>query len=535
MKLRNLLTTLEKDNELVRIQKEVSTKYEIANIIYSLNEKPVLFDNVKGYPFKIFGGITSNRDIISKGIDTTKDKLLEKMVDALRKPVEPSIVSNAPCQDVVIKEPDLSKIPLLFHLEGDGGRYGSATVATIKDPETGRNACYHRIMEVGKNRLTARLIKKRQTRTTYDKTDDDLEMAVCVGNSTAVMIAASLGPPSGVDEFSIANALDETKMVKCVTKDLEVPAESEFVFEGRLIKEVDREGPFVDLTETRDFERQEPVFVVDCITHRKDAIYQALIPGRLEHKMLMGMPKEPTIYDEVSKVVDCKNVLVTIGGGSWLHGIVQIRKKNPDDGKKAIEAAFNGHKSMKHVVIIDEDIDIYSPSAVEWAIATRFQGDTDMIVNINQPGSSLDPSGRHEPGKKTLTTKIGFDATTGSGDDRGIEVALLPYQGEEKRRGKIFALRHLVHPLPVRPGIEKLEVRPLYCLRFPLYIEIHQSNRVKVFAPVVEKQRSIEEPLRRNRTPLRTQQLNAPVMQSVVEIPEDYFGRHILQLLMISG
>ncbi len=165
------------------------------------------------------------------------------------------------------------------------------------------------------------------------------------------------------------------------------------------------------LTETRDFERQEPVFVVDCITHRKDAMYQALIPGRFEHKILMGMPKEPTIYDEVSKVCECKNVLVTMGGGSWLHGIVQIKKKNSDDGKKAIEAAFNGHKSMKHVVIIDDDVDIYSPNAVEWAIATRFQGDKDLVVKPDQPGSSLDPSSKQEPGKKALTCKVGVDAT----------------------------------------------------------------------------------------------------------------------------
>ena len=418
MKLREFLSTLEKEKQLVRIKKEVSIKYEIANIIYSLNEKPVIFDNVKGYPFKIFGGITSDRDIIAKGLGTTKDQLLFKLVDALRNPKEPEIVEKAPCQEVVIKDPDLSKIPLLFHLDGDGGRYGSATVATIKDPETGRNVCYHRLMEVGKNKFTARLIKKRQTRTTYDKTEGDIEMAVCVGNSVAVMVAASLGPPPGVDEFSIANALDETKMVKCVTKDLEVPAESEFIFEGRITRNLDREGPFVDLTETRDFERQEPVFVIDCITHRKDAMYQALIPGRLEHKMLMGMPKEPTIYDEVSKVVDCKNVLVTMGGGSWLHGIVQISKKNPDDGKKAIEAAFQGHKSMKHVTIIDDDVDIYSPNAVEWAMATRFQADKDMVVKPDQTGSSLDPSGKHEPGKKTLTTKIGFDATIPSDVDK---------------------------------------------------------------------------------------------------------------------
>ena len=411
MNLRNFLAKLEKEDKLVRIKKEVSVKYEIADIIYSLNEKPVFFENVKGYDFPIFAGITSNRDIIAEGLGTTKEKLLLKLVDALRNPKKPEIVDKAPCQEVVIKDPDIGKLPLLFHLKGDGGRYATATVATIKDPETGRNVSYHRLMEIGKNKFTARLIKRRQTRNTYDKLDMDLEMAVCIGNSVPVMIAASLGPPPGVDEFPIANALDKTPLVKCVTKDLEVPAESEFVIEGRLTRKLDREGPFVDLTETRDFERQEPVFVVDCITRRKDAMYQALLPGKLEHKILMGMPKEPTIYDEVSKVADCKNVYVTMGGGSWLHGIVQIKKKNPDDGKKAIEAAFNGHKSMKHVTIVDDDVDIFNPNAVEWAMATRFQGDKDMILKPDQPGSSLDPSGKHDPGKKALTTKIGFDAT----------------------------------------------------------------------------------------------------------------------------
>jgi len=411
MYLRDFLSKLEQENNLIRIKKEVSAQYEIANVIYSLDEKPVIFENVKGYDFPVFAGITSDRDIIAKGIGTTKDKLLFKLVEAIQNPKEPEMVDKAPCQEVIIKDPDLSKIPILYHLDGDGGRYGSATVSTIKDPDTGRNVSYHRLMEIGKNKFTARLIKKRQTRTTYDKLEEDIEMAVCVGNSVAVMVAASLSPPPGIDEFSIANSLDKTPLVKCVTKDLEVPAETEFVFEGRLTRDLDREGPFVDLTETRDFERQEPVFVVDCITHREDAMYQALIPGRLEHKILMGMPKEPTIYNEVSKVTDCKNVLVTMGGGSWLHGIVQIEKKDPADPNKAIEAAFNGHKSMKHVVIVDEDVDIYSPNAIEWAIATRFQGDKDLVIKSNQPGSSLDPSSKHEVGKKTLTTKIGVDAT----------------------------------------------------------------------------------------------------------------------------
>jgi UbiD family decarboxylase len=410
MNLRELLKKLEDKGILLRIQKEVSTEYEIANVMNTLCEQPVIFENVKGYEFPVFGGITSSRDVIAEGLNTTKEKLLFSLVDALRNPKEPEIVESAPCQEVVVKEPDLDKLPILMHLPGDGGRYATATVAIIKDPETGRNACYHRLMQLGKNRCSARLIPKRQTRTTYDNTEGDLEMAVCIGNSVPVMIAASLGPPSEVDELSIANAMDETKMTKCVTKDLEVPAESEIVLEGRITREVDREGPFVDLTETRDFERQEPVLVVDCITHRKDAMYQALIPGRMEHKLLMGMPKEPTIYDEVSKVAKCNNVLVTMGGGSWLHGVVQIEKKNPDDGRKAIEAAMKGHKSMKHVTVVDADVDIYNPMALEWALATRFQAHKDAVMLTDQPGSSLDPSGDHS-GKKTKTTKVGLDAT----------------------------------------------------------------------------------------------------------------------------
>ena len=411
MDLRSFLKKLEQEQKLTRITKPVSHEFEAANIIYSLDEKPVLFDTIKGFDFPLFSGITSSRDIIAEGLDTTKEKLLFKLVDALQHPKEPKLIDSAPCQEQVIMEPDLSKLPILYHLDGDGGRYLSASVCTMKDPDDGRNVSYHRMMQIGKNKLTARLIKKRQTRTTYDKIDGELEMAVCLGSSVAVMVAASLGPPSNVDEFSIANALDETPMVKCKTKDLEVPAFSEIVLEGRLTREVDREGPFVDLTETRDFERQEPVFVVDCITHRNDAMYQALIPGRFEHKTLMGMPKEPTIYNEVSKVTKCSNVYVTLGGGSWLHAIVQINKQSEDEPKKAIEAAFKGHGSLKHVVIVDEDVDIYDPLSVEWAIATRFQADKDLVIMEQQPGSSLDPSGIHVPGEKTKTAKMGLDVT----------------------------------------------------------------------------------------------------------------------------
>jgi UbiD family decarboxylase len=128
----------------------------------------------------------------------------------------------------------------------------------------------------------------------------------------------------------------------------------------------------------------------------------------------MGMPREPTIFNEVNQVVRCLDVNVNPGGCSWLHAIVQIDKQNEGDGMKAIEAAFAGHRSCKHVFVVDKDIDIYDPLEVEWAMATRFQGDTDMVVKPRERGSSLDPSaelGTH------LTTKIGFDLTKPLGEE----------------------------------------------------------------------------------------------------------------------
>jgi UbiD family decarboxylase len=216
--------------------------------------------------------------------------------------------------------------------------------------------------------------------------------------------------------------------VHAKTVDLFVPAEAEFVLEGTVYNDRRHtEGPFVDLTETYDIVRNEPVFVVKAITHRRNAIWHALLPGALEHKLLMGMPREPTIFKKVNEVVRCLDVNINPGGCSWLHAIVQIDKKSEQDGKKAIQAAFAGHHSCKHVFVVDKDIDIYNPIEVEWAMATRFQGDTDLVVRSKVAGSSLDPSSERTEDGKHLTTKLGFDLTKPiSPQGKDFDKALFP-------------------------------------------------------------------------------------------------------------
>ena len=306
----------------------------------------------------------------------------------------------------------------MTHWQQDGGAYASAAVTFVNDPDTGPNASFHRLLRLDERRLVARLVERRGTDTAWRKasrgdpprTAAGLPVAICIGLPLQVLLAASMAPAPGVDELSIAQALAPTPVVTCANG-IRVPAEAEFVLEGHITHELAPEGPFVDLTGTYDFVRQQPIIEIERITHRPDAIYQALLPGRLEHRLLMGMPREPTIYAEVNQVARCLNVHVTPGGASWLHAVVQIEKRTPADGRQAIEAAFRGHGSLKHVVVVDGDVNIFDPNDVEWAIATRFQADRDLVVLKDQPSSSLDPSAMHSVGQKSRSAKMGLDAT----------------------------------------------------------------------------------------------------------------------------
>ena len=329
----------------------------------------------------------------------------------------PPLVEKAPCQEVVLEEFDLNELPILLHLPADAGHYIASNVVITKDPDLGRNMCYHRMLRLDNKHFAARIVERRGTHTAMQKTDGDLPVAICIGVSQAVHLAASMSPPPGVDELSVAHALAPTPMVKCITSDLEVPADAEIVLEGRITHRRKREGPFMDLTETMDITREQPVVQIDLITHRRNPIFHALLPGGLEHKMLMGMPREPTIFAEVNKVTRCTGAAITPGGASWLHAVVQIDKQGEEDGRFAIEAAFKGHGSLKHVWVVDTDVDIYDPMQVEWALATRFQADKDLVIMENMPGSSLDPSGIHVPGQKSRTAKLGFDCTIPWGAD----------------------------------------------------------------------------------------------------------------------
>ena len=408
MALRDYLAKLDQQGKLVRVSTPISSEYEIAGVLKKLEPTPVLFEKVKNCAFRVVGNLFPGKLAFAEYFGIPTSEIIPRLSQAIDQRLPCPVVEMAACQEVVINSPNLDDLPILRHCTGDGGRYISSGIFVAHHPVYGQNVDFHRAMQFSKTEMAVRVVKGRHF-DAYLEELGQVDVAVCIGTPPNVLAAAATSVEKGVNELEIANALERLEVVHAKTVDVFVPAEAEFVLEGTVFRDRRHaEGPFIDLTETYDVVRQEPVFVVKTITHRKDAIWQALLPGALEHKLLMGMPREPTIFRKVNEVVHCLDVNVNPGGCSWLHAIVQIDKQSEQDGKKAIQAAFAGHTSCKHVFVVDGDIDIYDPLSVEWAMATRFQGDTDLVIVGRERGSSLDPSA--EAGTH-LTTKLGFDLT----------------------------------------------------------------------------------------------------------------------------
>jgi 2,5-furandicarboxylate decarboxylase 1 len=414
MSLRSFVEELQRIDRLTIVNTEVDPNLELAGVIFALQARPVLFPHVKREGFRVVSGICGDRDLFALALGVNRTDLVRILARALDRPKAPDVVEGPEqpaCHEVVEPDVDLNRLPILTHTTLDGGPYVTTGIVVVRDEEFGLNVSFHRLMQIGPRRFTGRIIEGSGLHTAFGKSTGDLPIAICIGNSLPVLLAAAMSPAKGVNELHLANALQPSPVTRCLGSDLLVPAETEIVLEGRLIHEFVDEGRFIDLTGTLDYVRRQPIFEIDRITHRQAPIFHALLPGGAEHKLLMGMPREPTIYTEASRQCDCRNVYVTPGGTSWLHAVVQIEKHHPDDGQRAIQAAFRGHTSLKHVVVVDTDVDPFDAADVEWAIATRFQADRDLVVLRDQPSSSLDPSASHVPGAKTRTSKMGLDAT----------------------------------------------------------------------------------------------------------------------------
>ncbi len=390
---------------LVKIDKPMDVKFEIPTVMKKLDGRPILFSNVKGFDMPVIANVCSSRELVGHGLEIDQTEILKRLTAAIDTPREPEVVDAGEYKEF---SGTLDDLPILTYYPLDGGPYIASAIVLANDPELGINASYHRMMKIGSDKLVLRILE-RHFNEFLERGNS--EFAICIGNSIAMLLGAAVSAELGKNELAIANALNKTNVVELGGH---LVPEAELVLIAEMTGELHSEGPFLDLTETYDIVRDQRVAKIKKIYTRPNPVFHGLLPGGLEHKILMGMPREPTILRKVSQVCDVKDVLITPGGCSWLHGAVCIHNRSPEDGKKAIMAAFDGHRSMKHVYIVDDDIDIHDPAQIEWAMATRFQGDRDLVILPGQKGSSLDPSSNL---KTRETTKLGFDLTIPHGRD----------------------------------------------------------------------------------------------------------------------
>ena len=386
----------------------------------SHNHGLLLFDNIIECPGHRVATNLLTRPRLCEALQIKPEEFIDLLGSAMNDPSEPKLVSNGPVLENVKNAVELSKIPIPHHWREDGGRYMSSSVI-IAEYNGVRNMSFHRQLLHDDNHLVARLVPRHLHGFVQEARSKNEEVNIAIINAPdpVVLLAAAMSFDSNIDELTIASTLHQkvhSRPLELVAlpNGIQVPSETEYAMWGRILTSDAEEGPYVDITGTVDDIRMQPIIEIDGITHRNNPIFHALIPAEAEHKTLMGLPRAPTIKSAVSEVCECLDVHMTEGGGGWLSAVVKIKVNKEGDGMRAIEAALNGHKSMKMVTIVDEDIDITNPVRVEWAMMTRWQPDKDSIILSNQKGSSLDPS-RLDDGN---TSKIGIDATIPWGYDR---------------------------------------------------------------------------------------------------------------------
>ena len=397
------------DNNIIEITDELSDEFEVAKVLRQYPKDTVIVKNVKGFDMPVISGICNTREKIAKSINCEVSEITQKIIDAMEKPIKVDKFTDF--TEYETSEVNLSKIPILTHYKRDGGAYITAGVVFARDPETGiQNASIHRMMVLDDKRLVIRIVPRNLY--TYfqraQKSGEDLEIAIAIGMDPAILLASTTSIPIDYDEMDVANAFKDgnLELIKC--GDLNVP-QADIILEGKIsVTETVAEGPFVDLTDTYDIIRDQPIINLETMHIKKDAVYHAIIPAGFEHKLLQGLPQEPRIYKSVKNAVPTvENVVLTEGGCCWLHAVVSIRKQTEGDGKNAIMAALSAHPSLKHCVVVDTDVNVFDAEDVEYAISTRVKGDRDIMIVPNVRGSSLDPVAESDG----TTTKIGVDAT----------------------------------------------------------------------------------------------------------------------------
>jgi 2,5-furandicarboxylate decarboxylase 1 len=426
--LRSYLATLAGDPDgLIRVSRPVSGRGEMCAVIKALEpygSPAIWFEHVEGARLPVVMGLFGTRRRIASALGVSVRTAVRHVLDLMASPLpSPVRATQAPVQEVIVsgEDVDLADLPLSVHSRADAGRYITAGVVAAKDPETGNiNTGMYRMMVTGRQTVAVNAAPTHDLGRIFAAASvarQVVPIAITIGHHPAYAIASQLKNSMDIDAHSLAGGLlgGGLPVVPARTVALDVPARAEVVLEGH-VDPADRvqEGPFGEFTYYYGAAKA-PVCRITAITRRADAVMHDLHPTHPEHRCLWLFPgREARLYDGVRRTVPAlAGVRIPFHCGA-LMGYLSIKSRRRGDGKQAIFAALATDHFLKHVVVVDDDIDIFDDQQVQWAMNTRFQADRDLISVSAAAGIRMDPSASRvdtPDGADLLTAKLGFDAT----------------------------------------------------------------------------------------------------------------------------
>ncbi|MEW6623349.1 MAG: UbiD family decarboxylase [Bacillota bacterium] len=416
--LRSFIDVMREAGQLFEIEKEVSLKHELGNVLATLEKENLgagYFKKVSGHSMPVIGGVLGNQDRIALALNCKKEEIVEVTAKAFDNPLKPVRVDAAPCHENVLmgEAVDLAQLPIPIHAAFDAGAFITGGVIVSKGIDgTTHNLSFQRMQVKGKDKLSIMINEWRHLKEFYDEAESQgkgLPIAVVIGVDPVIMIAA--GYRYDGDETELAGALRGApiEVVKCKTSDIYVPATSEIVIEAEIIPyEREPEGPLGEFTGHYSEPWDSPTLKVKAICHRNNPIYQTIAGASYEHINLGNvLPREPLLKKFTAYVSkNVVNVHIPPYGGGFL-ALVQLKKTNPGEPKNVALAAMTAYVNIKNVIVVDPDVDIYNPGDIMWALSTRVKPEKDIFYVPNSQGHELDPTSD----SRGVQTKMGIDAT----------------------------------------------------------------------------------------------------------------------------
>lgn len=461
MDLRQFLQVLEADGELERIKAPVDPKHELGAICKILNERTgspaVLFENVKGSTIPVVGQLLFGEKRVAMALGMSPQTMFDETVKRANHPIPPRLVGQGPCQEVVMEgeDVDLMRLPICTNNPHDGAPYITAGHVIIKDPEYGMNMGIYRMMLINKNEVNLRLTPGHDghdfMKNAEKRGQKKFQVAVCLGVPPAVYVSSQFEPRIGVYEIDLAGGLvgEPVDVVKCRTVDLEVPALTEIVLEGELEipARTGMEGPFGEFCGyTTRAVPNERIMTIKAVTHRKDPIYHNIWLGKPPHEHLYidALTYGVAAYQELKPAYPVLKMAYAPPWGVSIVLVLQVEKRlmRPGLMNNLLAASlYTRSGKWKHVIIVDEDINVFDPNEILWALTTRFQPATDMYVIPRSITSSLEPSANQDG----VTSKLMVDATIKEGFRGTVAAPTEETRAAVLKRWKEYGFRGRAH------------------------------------------------------------------------------------------